>query len=284
MKRVLVLGSAGQLGGEFVRRLEASASVVAADADAIDVRDSAALRRLAADTGPDTIVNCTAWNGVDQAERSPFDALAVNAWAVRGMAAVAAELDATLVHFSTDFVFDGTSPSPYVESDAPSPLSTYGMSKLLGEVACEAAPKRYVLRLSSLFGGPQRRSYVDCIADTLREGISVPVYTDRTVSPSFAPDVVTATLALLASKAPSGIYHCASADFSAWYDVGCEIARQLACPASLLQPTPFSNEQGRARRPRNCALSSARLAAATGLHVQGWRSMVARHLASSRNG
>lgn len=277
MKRVLVLGSAGQLGGEFVRRLDSSVAVVAADIAQVDVRDAGALNALADDAKPDTIINCTGWNGVDQAERSPLEALLTNAWAVRGMATVAARLDATLVHFGTDFVFDGRSRTPYVETDAPNPLSTYGMSKLLGELACDAAPKRYVIRLSSLFGGPLRRSYVDCIVNALRDGTPIPVYVDRTVSPSFTPDVVTATLGLLASGAPFGVYHCASSNFATWHEVGCEIAHVMSRPESLLQATPFLNEAGRARRPQYCALSTAKLAASIG-PLPSWRSALARHL------
>lgn len=279
---ILVLGAGGQLGGEFVRTLNTTRTVVSADVEQIDVRNPTELGRLVRDVSADTIINCTAWNGVDQAEQNPVGALATNAVAVRTLSMLAAKADATLVHFSTDFVFDGAGSSPYVETDWPNPLSTYGMSKLLGEMASEAAPKRYILRLSSLYGGPQRRSYIDCIAGAIQAGSPIQAYVDRIVSPSFIPDVVHATLRLLEARAPYGLYHCASSDVGSWYDMGLEIARQLSLSDSCVQPVRFSNQPGRARRPRYCALSTKKLAAVVG-PTPSFKDGLRRHLAPGAN-
>jgi dTDP-4-dehydrorhamnose reductase len=275
----LVLGADGQLGTQFVKSLDGRCRVVGADVKEVDVCDARSLAKLTTEVQPDTIINCAAWNAVDQAEERPLDALYTNAYAVQTLANLAGELGATLVHFSTDFVFDGQTVKPYAETDQPRPISTYGMSKLLGEAACASWARHYVLRLSSLYGGHQRRSYVDHIASAVRAGRSVPVYEDRFVSPSYAPDVVAATLALLQRQAPFGLYHCVSSDFCSWYDVAVEVARQLPASPSCLEPVRFSNTPGRANRPQFCALSTGKLEACIG-PMPGWKDALSRHLAS----
>lgn len=281
MKRVLVLGGDGQLGRAFVETLEsavgADGRVLSVDVQHVDVREGRALRDVVDGFLPDAIINCTAWNGVDQAEQAPVDALATNSLAVRRMAEAAAAHGAVFVHFSTDFVFDGNASAPYSERDTANPVSTYGMSKLLGEMASEAAPRHYVLRLSSLYGGPARRSYIDYIANALRAEKTIPVFTDRIVSPSYAPDVVTATLRLIETEAPHGVYHCASRDAADWHTVGVEVASLLGVDGSGLLRTPFANLAGQAKRPKYCALSTEKLAAQIGPQP-AWRDALARYL------
>ena len=277
MAVTLVLGAKGELGAEFVRTLNGEGRVVDIDLDQVDLCDAKGLAKLTRDVRPDTIVNCAAWNAVDQAEERPLEALYTNAYAVRTLADLAAELGATLIHFSTDFVFDGQVSAPYSEADHPRPVSIYGMSKLLGEVACLAWPRHYVLRLSSLYGGLRRRGYVDQIASAVRDGRPVRVFTDRIVSPSYIPDVVLATLTLLRSKGPFGLYHCTASDFGSWYDIAREVACQLSAPQSCLQPVPITNSPGRARRPQFCALSTAKLEACIG-PLPGWKDALGRYL------
>ena len=279
MDVALVLGADGQLGREFVKALDEKCRVVGADLKQVDVCDASDLAKLTTELRPDTIINCAAWNAVDEAEERPLDALYTNAYAVRNLANLAGELSATLVHFSTDFVFDGQGLKPYTETDQPRPISTYGMSKLLGEAACALWPRHYVLRLSSLYGGHKRRSFVDHIASAVRAGRAVQVYRDRFVSPSYAPDVVAATLALLRRQAPFGLYHCVSTDFCSWYDLALEVTRQLLASQSCLEPIGFSNTPGRARRPQFCALSTGKLEACIG-PMTSWKDALARHLAT----
>jgi dTDP-4-dehydrorhamnose reductase len=273
----LVLGCDGQLGSAFAKSLSPTCRVVAVDVQQVDICDAAELSEIVRCSGPGIIVNCAAWNGVDQAERQPLDALYANAFAVRTLAALATEVGATLVHFSTDFVFDGRASSPYCELDAPGPLSVYGMSKLLGDCAAAATPNHYVLRLSSLYGGARRTSFVDRIAATLAEGKSISAYRDRTVSLSYVPDVVDATLRLVKNGAPYGLYHCAAANFCSWYDVALEVARRMSADPSSVHPTAFSNPPTGARRPRFCALSTVKLAKAIG-PLPGWQDALQRYL------
>jgi dTDP-4-dehydrorhamnose reductase len=230
---------------------------------------------------PTLIVNCAAFNNVDGAEDQPVEALAVNAFAVRSLARAAQDADATLVHYSSDFVFDGAANAPYAESDQPAPQSTYAASKLLGEWFAMDAPRALVLRVESLFGSPSgwtgRRGTVDAIVAGIRAGREVSVLTDRVVSPSYSPDVAAATRHLIDREAPSGVYHCVNAGHATWEIVALEIARLFGVAPSLKRLTTDQLTL-RAARPRYCALATAKLAA-QGFVMPAWQDALSRWLA-----
>src|SRR5262249_52752374 len=172
--RVAVLGARGQLGAAIVHELSAAHDVTPLGRADLDVtRDSGVASALAA-LAPDAIVNCTAFNDVDGAEEHPVEALNVNAFALGALARAASACGAALVHYSTDFVFDGAASTPYTETDRPNPRSVYAASKLLGEWFAADAPRAYVLRVESLFGraagGPAPKGSVAAILDALRAG------------------------------------------------------------------------------------------------------------------
>jgi len=180
------------------------------------------------------------------------------------------------VHFSTDFVFDGTAATPYTESDAPAPPNVYGQSKLVGEWMAAGSPHHYVLRVESLFGGPAAHSSIDKIVTALRKGQPARVFVDRVVSPSFVDDVVEATWRLVETKAPYGTYHVVNTGESTWYRVAEEIAAILGVPP-ILEGMRMADVPMRAPRPRYCALSNARLRAA-GVDMPSWQDALARYL------
>jgi dTDP-4-dehydrorhamnose reductase len=276
--KLLLLGAAGQLGTTFADTT--GHELVGLTRADVDVTDHAALLAAVDDVQPDVLVNCTAYNNVDGAEDDVATALAVNALAVRSMAAAATRVGATLVHYSTDFVFDGEAAVPYREEDRACPASVYGCSKLLGEWFAQDAPRWYVLRVESLFGGRQARSSVDKIAAALRDGRQTPVFADRTVTPSYVEDVRDATLALLARDTPSGLFHCVNSGLGTWADVGRHIADQLGADPGLLRLTSVKDVQLRARRPTYCALSNQKLADAVGAPLPTWQDAVARYVAT----
>lgn len=275
--RVLVLGSAGQLGGTFMAA--PGHDLLGLTRHDVDVTDAAAVRDAVERHRPDLLVNCTAYNNVDGAEDDARGALEVNSFAVRGMAAAAAHVDAVFVHFSTDFVFDGEIDRPYTETDRARPVGVYGMSKLLGEWLAMDAPRAYVLRVESLFGGPQARSSVDRIVQALLEGRRAPVFVDRIVSPSYVDDVVAATFALVERDAAPGLYHCVNTGAASWADVGRLVAETLGADPALLALTSVHDVRLRARRPTSCALSNAKLTAALGQPLPTWQDALRRYLA-----
>lgn len=278
---VLVTGAAGQLASAIVAEF-GDAIVIGHTRATLDISDVAAVMRVVPAAAPDVIVNCAAFNDVDGSEDRPLDALAANAFGVRNLARAAEATGATLVHYSSDFVFDGTASRPYREDDLPSPRSTYAASKLLGEWFALEAPRAYVLRVESLFGSPQgwtgRRGSLDTIVDGLQQGREVRVFVDRVVSPAYVVDIASATRHLLASDAPAGVYHCVNAGHATWHDVAAEAARLLRVEPRLVGMA-VADIRLRAERPRFCALDTRKLADA-GFAMPPWEDALQRWLAA----
>jgi dTDP-4-dehydrorhamnose reductase len=277
--KVLVTGAAGQLGQAMVQHFATGHQVTAWTRDTIDLTNHRKVREMVLHLAPAAIINCASYNHVDHAEDQQETALEVNAFAVGTLARAAADLDAVLMHYSTDFVFAGTATTPYTELDCPEPQSAYAQSKLVGEWLAADAPRHYVLRVESLFGGPRTRSSTDRIADAVLAGEPAPVFVDRVVSPSFVADVVAASAHLLRTQPAFGVYHCVNSGFATWYDVGREIARLLGKPESLLEPISMRDARLRASRPQFAALSNAKLAEA-GFSMPPWQDAMARYLTS----
>lgn len=280
---VLVTGASGRLAG-FVAAAFAGRRLVLAARRDLDITDAGAVRRMVAEVRPAVIVNCAAYNDVEQAEDAVEDALAVNAFGVRELARAAAGVQATLVHYSTDFVFDGEADRPYVEGDRTRPLSAYAASKWLGERFAQDAPGALVLRVESLFGcepewqGPL--GSLDAMVARLRTGQDVRAFTDRVVTPSYMIDVALATRHLVDNRAAPGIYHCVNSGQETWDGVVNEAARTMGVTAKVV-PITLADVAMRAARPRFCALSNAKLAA-TGLTMPTWQDAIHRWLAPQR--
>ena len=285
--RALITGAGGQLGRTLTRVFAAEGDVVPLARAGLDLTDDAAVRAAVGDARPDVVLNCAAYNAVDRAEDDPVTALAVNAFGVRSLARAAAGADATLVHYGTDFVFDGSASEPYGEDDAVNPRGVYAASKLLGEWFARGA-RHYVLRVASLFGGALepgaagRRlgSGLDRIADALIEGREVRAFVDRVVSPSYVDDVAAATSALLRRAPAGGVYHCVGSGRATWFDVAAELAGRLGVESAVRGVT-LDEMKLRAPRPRFCALSNRKLAAA-GVEMPHWRDAVARYARARR--
>jgi dTDP-4-dehydrorhamnose reductase len=250
--------------------------VVALTRAEVDLTNHARVMSVVTGARPDLVINCSAYNAVDQAEDDPMTALAVNAFAVQSLARASAASSAVFVHYSTDFVFDGLAEQPYIEADPTNPRSVYGQSKLVGEWLASEAPTAYVLRVESLFGGPAARSSVDKIVAALRAGQEAPVFVDRIVTPSYVEDVAAATWALVTSGAPAGVYHVVNSGLTTWYELGQEIARLLDCQPRL-RPVKVTDVPLRAPRPQYCALSNAKLAS-VGFQMPTWQDGLGRYL------
>jgi dTDP-4-dehydrorhamnose reductase len=285
--RLLVTGARGLLAAAIVREFEAAGwDVVPLDRQALDVTDGAAVSQHIEDARPDLVVNCVGYNNVDGAEADAVSALEVNALAVRHLSEAARRAGAALVHYGTDFVFDGEADRPYVEEDPPNPRSVYAASKLLGEWFALDHPRGYVLRVESLFGEPgpggSRSGSLSSLVSRLQAGEPVPVFVDRTVSPGYTADIASATRALVERNAPPGIYHCVNAGAASWADIAGEAARLLGLPLKMA-PITLESVALPARRPKYSALSIAKLAAA-GIVMPPWRDALARHLSEHVKG
>lgn len=277
----MVTGAAGQLGSTAVASLSRKYEVVSFTRAQLDIADEPAVLERVTTVAPDAIINCAAYNDVDRAEDTPLDAISGNALGVLALSRAAAASGTLLVHFSTDFVFDGAADRPYDEADPPRPLSAYGSSKLLGEWFALEAPSVYVLRVESLFGGHPAKSSIDKILAGIENAQPVRVFADRTVTPSYVADVTAATLALLERQPPFGVYHCVNSGVTTWEGVAIEAARLLKKDAEIV-PVASDSVKLRARRPRYCALSNRKLADA-GIAMPSWRDALARYVALSRD-
>jgi len=299
--RVLVTGARGLLGTAIAR--EFSQGARAADVSALghpelDITDPDAVRRAVRELRPDLIVNCAAYNDVDGAESHPASALAVNGLGVRALVRAAAESSCQVVHYSTDFVFDGEATRPYTEDDEPHPRSFYGLSKLLGEWLAEPrapspeprAPNPeprapvWILRVESLFGevapGAVEKGSVHGIVRRITDGDEVPVFADRTVSPSYTADVAGATRTVFEAGVPPGLYHCVNSGAATWAEIAEEVGRMLGRPARL-KPITLQSANLKAPRPRYCAMSNARLAS-QGIVMPSWQDALRRYLTVNR--
>ena len=226
---------------------------------------------------PDVVFNCAAYARVDEAEDEPDVAFAANAWAVRDLARLSRDIGFTLVHYSTDFVFEGQVDGPHSETDATNPRGVYAPSKLLGEQFAADSRSSYTLRVESLFGGPHAKSSVDALINGLRAGREVRPFSDRTVTPSYVEDVATASCQLVEMHAPFGLYHCVNSEETTWEALTRYAADILGQPQSLVAPVQMAGLKMRVPRPLKAALSNGKLIAA-GVQMPTWRDAIARYI------
>lgn len=278
--RVLITGAQGQLGAAMVKTFEGF-EVTAHTRQTLDITAASAVHEAVRAASPHLIVNCAAFNDVDGAEDRASEALAVNAFAVHNLARAAEDAGARFVHYSTDFVFDGSATAPYTEEDRPSPRGAYACSKLLGEWFALEAPHAYVLRVESLFGSPAswtgRRGTLDGMVANLEQGREVRAFTDRIVSPGYVVDIASATRHLATTDAPPGLYHCVNDGHASWYDVAGEVAAIVGNQRPNLVAVTMDQMKLKAPRPRYCALSVAKLAG-TGFTMPAWQDALRRWL------
>lgn len=277
---LLLLGAGGQLGRALHERLAHGFAVDAPSRGELDVSDAAALERDVLAKSPAIIVNATAF-GVQETERDPHTGFRVNALAPLALARAAEAVGANgalLVHFSTDFVFDGTLDRPYREDDLPAPLSLYGHAKLAGELAALSSPRAYVFRVESLFGGGRAHGSIDGLVAKLRRGERPRVFTDRVLTPTYVVDAAEVVARALNLRPPPGLYHLTNAGETTFFEILEEAARLFALPprfeavsqASALLSPP---------RPLRTPLNGERLGA-VGLGLPHWRDALARSCAT----
>ena len=283
MTRWLIAGGAGMLGTDLQAHLAASGDLfVSVDRGEIDVTDPRAVAEGVRELRPDVIINCAAFTKVDDAETQEHAAAALNGSAVGFLADAANEAGALLVQISTDFVFDGNATKPYEPADFPRPLSAYGRTKLLGEVAAAHAEKHVVLRTSWLFGehGP---NFVEAIRNQVVKGNKrLRVVDDQRGRPTYTPHLAAAIVRvarLAAADAKArGIVHYADAPECSWYDFARAIVEESGANDVEVQPVSTSEFPRPARRPQYSVLSTRRYEELTGLRPESWRDGLRRYL------
>jgi len=268
--RILLTGRTGQVGWELERALAPLGSVIATDRAGLDLGDPETIRRIVREAKPDVIVNAAAYTAVDRAESEPEAAMRINGAAPGVLAEEARRLGALLVHYSTDYVFDGAKDSPYVEDDLPRPLNEYGRSKLQGERAVLASGCRHLVLRTSWVYAARGSNFLRTILRRGREQSELRVVTDQVGAPTSAAAIAGATALLLASAGPLGLFHLSASGATSWHGFAEEIVALAGLPARVVgirsQDYPSA-----ARRPRNSLLDNARLKAAYGIVLEDWR-------------
>jgi len=277
----LVLGARGTLGLALGAELPRAGWRVAAalDREACDIRDVDRVRAAIRDARPSAVFNAAAYTNVDRAESEPDAAFAINALGAETVARAAAEAGAAVVHYSTDFVFDGTSEEPYDELDAPSPRGQYARSKAFGDrLVAAAAARHFILRVGGLYG-EGGRNFPSTVAARLGAGQTVQAERDRLCSPTWAREVAAVSAALAITPHP-GVYHCTSQGETSWEGFARAAAQALGVPPERVQGVPSASLPFKAPRPRRAVLDN-RMLRLRGLdRLSSWQDALAAFIAS----
>ena len=230
MQKILLTGVNGQVGHALITKL-ANFELIALSREQLDLTKTHDIKRVVREIKPDLIINPAAYTAVDKAESEPELAFAINATAVQVLAEEAARLNAGLIHFSTDYVYDGTKPSAYIEMDAVNPKSVYGKSKLAGEDAIRAVSLPHLILRTSWVYGAYGKNFLKTILRLAAEQDSLRVVADQFGAPTSSESIANGVVQLLDAwqtnqENQSGIYHFTNTGDTSWYDFSCEIVNE----------------------------------------------------------
>jgi dTDP-4-dehydrorhamnose reductase len=262
-QRVAIFGGGGQLGVELCREFERRQwTVQRFDRQSLDVTDAARVEQAIGNASPNLVINAAAYNQVDIAEQEPLAAYQANALAVRNLAMACRQSDVQLIHYSTDYVFDGAKGSPYVETDPTHPLGAYAVSKLGGELYAQAyLSDPLIIRTSGVFGTggmfTPRGNFVELMLRLGKSGNPIRVVEDHFASPTYAPAIALRT-ADLVEKGLRGVFHMGGGEAISWYNYA-KLIFELAGLSPALQPSDEREYRTPARRPKFSALSNEKL-------------------------
>lgn len=282
--RILILGATGQLGTELKRSFDGSGTILAPARGTIDLANEVQIRSMIAEAAPDVILNAAAYTAVDQAEAEPAQAMAVNGHAPGLLAEEALRRNALLVHYSTDYVFDGRQSEPWVESDPPHPLNVYGASKLAGEAAVQKVGGKYLIFRTTWVYGPHGKNFLLTMLRLGRERDELRIVDDQIGAPTTSLALSDATREIVTgvlnghfgdTESWSGLYHMTCGGSVSWCGFAQEIFSRAASLLDGKMPkvTPISSDQypTPAARPRNSVLSCQRIQEKFGIRLAPWQ-------------
>ena len=278
--KILLIGALGQLGTDLQKILQEH-EVVPVDKEEIDVCDARQVDAMVDGLQPDVVLNCSAFNRVDEAEDAPEAAFAVNTFAVRNLALAARRRNAKLMHFSSDYVFDGPGRVPYVETDLPCPQSMYGVSKLAGEAMTQAIwPKHFLIRTCGLYGYTGSRdkgtNFVEAMLRLGAKGGPVRVVSDQVCTPTGTMELARAVARLLPTEG-YGLYHLTGAGECSWYQFAKAIFEEAGLHPEV-QPVSSDQFAMRAKRPNYSVLDNRRFRSEGFTDMRHWREALADYI------
>jgi dTDP-4-dehydrorhamnose reductase len=286
--KILLIGKNGQVGAEIERQAVAKKiEIVALGREDLDIVDSMKVEEVIAETRPSVIINASAYHVVPDCELYPDKAFLINAVALKKLADVCDKEGIQLIHYSTDYVFDGLKGEQYLETDTPHPLQVYGISKDAGEkIVLQYCKNGVVIRTCGVFGGQtgsrsKKGNFVLTILKQTEGKEEMEVSSEQIVSPSYAKDIAKATLELLKKKDMQGIYHLVNEGYCSWADFAQEIVRVHGRKTKII-PVDRGGMAGSLRRPLLSALKNNR-AKELGIVLPTWEDAVKRYLESLSN-
>lgn len=285
--KILITGSKGQLSRELQLAFAGEGKLLALGHNVLDLAKPAQIRLLR----PDLIINAAAYTAVDSAQTERDQAFAVNAIGPGVLAEEAAALGVPLIHYSTDYVFDGRKSAPYREDDQPAPLSVYGASKLAGEQAVQAAGGEHLILRTSWVYSSHGHNFLLTMQRLLQERDSLSVVDNEIGAPTWAGTLATVTAELVrkwrnGAGGPSGLYHLTATGETSWYGFACSIAQHLEQQGLLrarLEPIRSADYPTAAQRPLNSRLNCSRLQRDWNIELPDWEDALHRCLNSPRN-
>ena len=288
--RILLTGASGQVGGELLETLKSLGEVVAPMRAQMDLANAASVREMIRAVKPRWIVNPGAYTAVDKAESEPESAYAINAEAVKVMGEEARTISAGVIHFSTDYVFDGSANAPYRETDAPAPVSVYGASKLAGEMALAESGAGYMIFRTSWVYGTEGKNFLLTILKLALERETLRVVADQHGAPTWSRDLAKMTANVMAQceAAARGrelsdvlvdvgeIYHAAGAGEATWFGFATEAVRlqrerKPGARLAMIEAITTAQYPTAARRPRNSRMDCSKLRERFGWKMMDWR-------------
>jgi len=286
--RLLLTGANGQVGWELRRSLMPLGKVMAMDRNACDLSRPQDLPRIIREIAPDVIINAAAYTGVDKAEEEESLATLVNGIAVGVIADEARKLGALLIHYSTDYVFDGTKAIPYVEDDPPHPINAYGRSKLVGEQAVERCGGNHLILRTSWVYAARGHIFLRTVLRLARERDELRIVSDQFGAPTWAREIADATASILgracheqeAQNFVSGIFNLTAAGATSWFGFAEAILdqaeRHIGVRRNIVHPISSLDYPVRAARPKNCWLATDRIRARFGITMADWKRALTR--------
>ena len=278
--RILILGHKGMLGSDLVLRFGEAHDVTGRDVDDFDIAAEADCLRVVRECSPEVVINAAAYTNVDGCETNREACFAVNATGVKNVALACRGRGITLVHFSTDYIFDGRKGSPYGEEDPPAPLNVYGASKLEGERYLRSIADSYLLIRTAWLFGRHGKNFVKTILSKATELKTLEVVDDQVGSPTYSRDLAGA-VELLIAGGHRGVFHVTSSGLCSWYEFARAIMEYAGRDDVIVRPIDSGKLSRPAARPAWSVLSGAKYAAATGRPMPPWQQALRDYLAET---
>jgi dTDP-4-dehydrorhamnose reductase len=268
--KILLLGHKGMLGRDLLLKLSAEHEVVGMDKEEIDIVSASDCEKAIKGIEPDIVINAAAYTNVDGCETAKDECFAVNAEAVKNIAGACRNKNIRIIHFSTDYVFDGTAKQPYKEDHQCNPINTYGASKMAGERYLRSLSDNYILIRTSWLYGAKGKNFVQTILDKAKTKSKLTVVDDQVGSPTYAKDLAAAADLLIEQNA-QGIFHLTNRGSCSWYQFAIKILQESGLDDIEVTPIKSDQLQRQAMRPAYSVLSMQKFIQTTGKTMQPWQ-------------